>query len=114
MRCGASPLRRGREASVASAWAGDSARERLLGRLLGTDPPPALAPGGDSLAPDPDFGLAVRAHLPHGIQRPAAVVAGVLELAHAVRAAQELTLHLVVAVRAQVVPQLGQPRLRGL
>src|SRR4051794_5553056 len=46
-----------------------------------------------------DVGLAVRAELPHRVERLRAVVARVLELAQAARAAQEVLLDLVVAVR---------------
>src|SRR4051794_40909650 len=46
-----------------------------------------------------DLGLAVRADAPRRVQRLRAVHARVLELAHAARAAQELALHLGVAMR---------------
>src|SRR3954467_15379704 len=52
-----------------------------------------------------DLRLAVRADAPRRVQRLRAVHARVLELAHAARAAQELALHLGVAVRAQEVVQ---------
>src|SRR5262245_6474283 len=61
-----------------------------------------------------DLSLAVGADPPGGIQRLAAVHAWVLELAHAVRTAQEVLLHLVVAVRAQDVVERVQARLGGL
>src|SRR4051812_27597079 len=61
-----------------------------------------------------DLVLAERADRPLGIQGLGAVDARVLELAQAVRAAQELRLHEVVAVRAQVLVQLVQAGLDGL
>src|SRR4051794_18742095 len=61
-----------------------------------------------------DLGLAVRADLPRRIEWLGAVRARVLELAQAVRAAQEVVLDLVVAVRAQQVAGAVQPRLGGL
>ena len=48
-----------------------------------------------------DLRLAVRANLPARIERLAAHRAGLLQLAHAVRAAQEVLLDLVVAMRAE-------------
>src|SRR5215203_4208095 len=51
---------------------------------------------------DPGLRLAVRAQAPGRIDRLAAVVAAVLELAHAARAAQPVALDLVLAVRAQL------------
>src|SRR5687768_10169069 len=69
------------------------------GRLVrGGGPPPAA--GGARLA-GAGLRLAVRAQLPGGVDRLPARVAGVLELAHAARAAQVVALDLVVAVRAQ-------------
>src|SRR4051794_31307743 len=53
-----------------------------------------------------ELGLAVRAELPGRIQRLAAVPAGVAKLARTARAAQELPLDLVVALRAQHVVEL--------
>src|SRR4051812_27336604 len=50
-----------------------------------------------------DLGLAVRAHDPVGLERLAARHAWVLEFALAMRAAQEVLLHLVIAMRAQEV-----------
>src|SRR5947209_14726912 len=64
---------------------------------------PACAPGRGGRSPH--VSLAERADLPHRIQRLAAHLAGILELAHAVGAAQEVLLHLVVAVRPRVVPR---------
>src|SRR4051812_6826295 len=62
---------------------------------------PAPAPRGlDRLG---DLGLAVRAQRPVRVERLAARHAGVLELAMAARAAQEVALDLLVAVRAQQV-----------
>src|SRR4051794_38468619 len=61
-----------------------------------------------------DLRLAVRAELPRGVQRLAAVAARVLELAHARGAAQEVLLDLVVAVRAELEVEVAQPRLGGL
>ena len=61
-----------------------------------------------------DLRLAVRAELPLRVERPRAVRARVLELAHAVRAAQEVGLDLEVAVRAQVEVHRVHPRLGGL
>jgi hypothetical protein len=49
-----------------------------------------------------------------GVERLAAVAARVLELAHAVRAAQEVLLHVLLAVRADEVAALLQPRLGRL
>src|SRR5512133_3223515 len=49
-----------------------------------------------------DLGLAVRADPPLGVERASAVLAGVLELAQAGGAAQEVALDLRVAVRAEL------------
>src|SRR5829696_9420603 len=60
------------------------------------------------------LGLAERADPPQRIQRLGAVGARVLELAHAVGAAQVLALGRVVAVRTELEVELVQPRLGGL
>src|SRR3954447_1825203 len=56
-----------------------------------------------------DLGLAERADLPQWIERLAARLAGLLELAQAARAAQELRLHAEAAVRAARI-ELREPR----
>src|SRR4051794_4782882 len=61
-----------------------------------------------------DLRLAVRAELPLRVQRPGADLAGVLELAQAVRAAQERLLDLVLTMRAEVDVLLVQARLDDL
>src|SRR4051794_26338848 len=58
--------------------------------------------------------LAVGAELPAWVQRLAACQARVAQLARAARAAQELLLDLVVALRAEHVVQVVQSRLGGL
>src|SRR5919198_5233959 len=60
------------------------------------------------------LGLAVRADRPLRVERLAAVRARVLELAHTVRAAQEVLLDVLLAVRADEVAALVQARLGGL
>src|SRR5215218_2730023 len=57
------------------------------------------------------LGLAERADAPRGVDRLRAGVAALLELAHAARAAQVVRLDLVVAVWAERVLEVGQPRL---
>src|SRR3954470_4131582 len=52
--------------------------------------------------------LAERAHAPRRVDRLAARVAALLELAHAARAAQVVRLDLVVAVRAELIVQRGE------
>src|SRR5215216_6986892 len=81
------------------------------GRLFGRLRPPAAAGrlGWRGL----HLRLAVRAQLPGRVDRLAARVAALLQLAHAARAAQVVGLDLVVAVRAQLVVELRQPRLGG-
>src|SRR3954467_10849020 len=92
-RANASGLTRIRVRSIGVSLGSGSARWRLCrGRLLGH----AAAPAARGLPGD--LRLAVGADLPLGIQRLAADLAGVLELAQAVRAAQEGLLDLVLAV----------------
>src|SRR3954447_23114320 len=57
--------------------------------------------------------LAVRADAPARIERPAAALARVLELRHAVRADEERALDVAMAVRARRGVELRQARLRG-
>src|SRR5215470_9376831 len=57
--------------------------------------------------------LAERAQLPRRVDRLAARVAALLELAHAARTAQVVGLDLVVAVRAELVVELCEARLGG-
>src|SRR5829696_7742605 len=85
-------------------------RRRLALEIRSGAPPPAARQRRTPW----HLGLAVRAHLPLRLQRPAAARARVLELAHAVRAAQEVLLHVLLAVRADEVAALLQPRLRRL
>src|SRR3954452_7054965 len=85
---------------------------RLDGRRLRFLVAPAAAAGG--LDRPSDLRLAVRAQRPLRVERLAAGHARVLELAMAVRAAQEVPLDLVVAMRAQQVAELMQPRLGRL
>src|SRR6188472_3712300 len=87
-------------------------RGRLGFELLGARPAPATA--ARRWRDARDLGLAVRADPPRRVERLAAVQARVLELAHAVRAAQELLLDLVVTVRAEDVVHRMHPRLGGL
>ena len=61
-----------------------------------------------------ELGLAVRADRPRRIERLLAARARIPQLAQAARAAQEVALHDVVAVRAQRVVKLCQARLGGL
>src|SRR5215216_7127056 len=76
-------------------------RDRRLIRRLATSPAACgRGRGGAGLR------LAVGAELPGGVDRLPARVAGVLELAHAARAAQVVALDLVVAVRAQLVVEV--------
>ena len=58
--------------------------------------------------------LAVGADRPRLVERPRAVRAALLELAQAARAAHEVPLDAVVAVRALPAVDLRQPRLGGL
>src|SRR5918998_3485751 len=80
------------------------------GRLVRRGPPPAALRGGRRCA---GLRLAVGAQLPRRVDGLAAREAGVLELAHAARTPQVVALDLVVAVRAQLVVQVREPRLGG-
>src|SRR5215211_7750692 len=71
------------------------------GRLVGRRRPPAAA--GRLRRRGLHLRLAVRAQLPRRVDRLAARVAALLQLAHAARTAQVVGLYLVVAVRAQLV-----------
>src|SRR3954465_8294883 len=112
-RAKASGLTRIRVRSMAGSLVSELARlgRRLVGVL-------AVVRGGAPAAPRLQrlghLGLAVRTHDPLGLERLAARHARVLELALAVRTAQELLLHLVIAVRTQEVAQRVQARLGGL
>src|SRR5688572_2085539 len=77
---------------------------RLLRLLVGAPAAPRLLGPGD-------LRLAVRADRPVRLEGLAARHARVLELALTARAAQEVPLDLVVAVRAQQVAELMQARL---
>src|SRR5437763_897839 len=80
-----------------SKWVVGRGRSRVAGGR-----PPADA----TLARDVvELGLAVGAELPAGVERLAARHARIAQLARAVRAAQELLLDLVVALRAEHVVQ---------
>src|SRR3954464_4756421 len=72
--------------------------ERGGGLALEVGPP--AAPAARQRRVPGHLGLAVGADGPLGVERPGAVAARVLELAHAVRAAQELLLDVLLAVRA--------------
>src|SRR5204863_7561888 len=80
-------------------------RDKALGAglgyrgLLGRAPPAAA---GGRLGGRRRLGLAVRAHLPAGIDGPAAIGTRVFELAHAVRTAEEVAVDKGVAVRAEL------------
>src|SRR5450755_1028282 len=91
-----------------------SGGRRLLGSgLLGR----ALAPAARATRNgrgDADLRLAERAYLPRRIERTATGLAGILQLAHAVRAAKVVLLDLIVAVGAEVIAELRQTRLRRL
>src|SRR5262245_29940162 len=100
------------EPSVGLLWRRLVGRRRLGFELLARAPPAPAARWRGRHARD--LSLAVRADPPCGIERLAAVHAWVLELAHAVRAAQEVLLHLVVAMRAEDVIERVQARLGGL
>src|SRR5664280_831074 len=69
---------------------------------------PTLAPRGGCC--HADLRLTEGTDLPCGIKRASARLARILELAHAVWAAQEIPLHLEVTVGTEVVAELGQPR----
>ncbi len=73
-------------------------------------PPPPTRGGGLGRA---RLRLAERADAPRRVDRLRARVAALLELAHAARTAQVVRLDLVVAVRAERVLEIGQPRLGG-
>src|SRR4051812_49124740 len=78
-------------------------RRKLVRRglaQLGLRLAPAAAPARGGLHRAGDLVLAVRADRPVRVQRLGAVDARVLELAQAVRTAQEVALHVVIAVRA--------------
>src|SRR4051794_4899220 len=81
-----------------------------LGR--GGPPPPARARRRRRGAAD-DLGFAEGAHPPGGIDRLAAAAARLLELLHAVRAAQEARIDLVTAAVAGAVLKHLEPSLRG-
>src|SRR4051812_24294525 len=104
-RANASGLTRMRVRSIRGGLLRVLLRRRLEGRRrLGLElvRPAAAAPAAARRGRDArDLGLAVRADAPRRVQRLRAVHARVLELAHAARAAQELALHLGVAMRAQ-------------
>src|SRR3954470_13417959 len=111
-RAKASGLTRIRVRSMAGSLVSELAgldRRLLVALLVGGGTP--TAPRLQSLG---DLRLAVRAHRPVRLERLAARDTGVLELALAVRAAQEVLLDLVVAVRAEQVAHRVQPRLGGL
>src|SRR5215207_849034 len=107
-RRGLAPFSRALGLDVTAVGAGHLGGDR---RLVGGGRP-APAAGGGRRRGGVHLGLAVRAQLPRRVDRLAARVAALLELAGAARAAQVVRLDLVVAVRAQLVVELREPGLR--
>src|ERR1700722_7376082 len=91
-----------------------SGGRRLLGGLLRGALTSTAGGASHGCRRRSDLDLTGRAQLPRRVEWPTAGLARILELAHAVRAAQIVLLDLEIAVRTQVIAQLREARLGRL